>query len=217
MRAATSDDLTNARDRLRRLNPQRLDARERAEFIVGLGEALYFEESAGAAAEVFDSVLDTARASDGRAARERVLDWWASALDREARPRSDIERQAVYQRIRDAHATELGSEPGERGGVLLAGGGGAGAGRSAGRVGRRAGGLGPRAARAPISGAALRGDLDRLVQRRSCPIARGRSAQPPDALRLEWEELQGDGWKQVAPCESSGSTRVPTPAPNARV
>src|SRR5712691_793065 len=40
---AGPDDLTNARERLRRVNPQRFDALERIEFIVGLGEALFFE------------------------------------------------------------------------------------------------------------------------------------------------------------------------------
>ena len=47
------DDLTNARDRLRRLDPQRLAGSERAEFLVGLGEALYFDGDYGAAADVF--------------------------------------------------------------------------------------------------------------------------------------------------------------------
>src|SRR5687767_11618775 len=43
-----ADDLANARERLRRLDPLRFDARERTEFIVGLGEALYFDASHGA-------------------------------------------------------------------------------------------------------------------------------------------------------------------------
>src|SRR5207244_632715 len=77
--SAASGDLTNARERLRRFNPQRFDSRERLEFLVGLGEALYFDESYGAAADVFESALEP---SDGPPAdsRERVLDWWASAV-----------------------------------------------------------------------------------------------------------------------------------------
>ena len=61
-------------------NPQRFGALERIEFIVGLGEALYFEEAPGAAANVFESVLvdgDPLPAD----ARDRVLDWWATAMD----------------------------------------------------------------------------------------------------------------------------------------
>src|SRR5436305_13106744 len=38
--SASNDDLTNARERLRRLDPQKLAPRERVEYIVGLGEAL---------------------------------------------------------------------------------------------------------------------------------------------------------------------------------
>src|SRR3954468_15146764 len=55
--SAASDDLTNARERLRRLNPERLAPRERTEYVVGLGEALFLEGAFGAAANVFDSVL----------------------------------------------------------------------------------------------------------------------------------------------------------------
>ena len=102
--SAASDDLTNARDRLRRIDPQRFAPRERAEYIVGLGEALFFDGAYGAAAAVFDSVLRS-RDALPRDARERVLDWWASALDRDAKPRPEIDRQAIYQRIRDADAT----------------------------------------------------------------------------------------------------------------
>src|SRR5437764_6913512 len=69
--SAVADDLTNARDRLRMLDPLRLGARERVEFLVGLGETLFFDEAFGAAADVFASVL----ARDGTLpadARERV-------------------------------------------------------------------------------------------------------------------------------------------------
>jgi hypothetical protein len=38
-------DLTSARDRLRRIDPKPFDALERTEFIVGLGEALYFDDA----------------------------------------------------------------------------------------------------------------------------------------------------------------------------
>src|SRR5438045_5245461 len=47
--SAASDDLTNARERLRRLEPARFDPRERIEYIVGLGETLFFEGAHGAA------------------------------------------------------------------------------------------------------------------------------------------------------------------------
>src|SRR5207253_10413462 len=108
---SSSDDLTKARDRLRRLDPQLFGVRERADYLLGLGEALFFDEEYGAAAQLFHSILtrDEALAGD---ARERVLDWWASALDNDARPRPEIDRQTVYQRIRDRMQAELAARPG---------------------------------------------------------------------------------------------------------
>ena len=98
--SAASDDLTNARERLRRLDPQHLGAVERSEFLVGLGETLFFDNAFGAAAEVFLSVVtkDEGLAPD---ARERTLDWWASSVDRDAKSRPDLDRQTMYQRVRD--------------------------------------------------------------------------------------------------------------------
>ena len=82
-RSSSPDDLVSARSRLSRIDTERLSGPERVEWVVGLGEALYFDGAAGAASELFDSVLDdVSLASD---AREGVLDWWASALDEDAR------------------------------------------------------------------------------------------------------------------------------------
>ena len=83
--------------------------RERVEFVIGLGETLYFDDRYRRGGELFDTVLEPARLSP--AARERVIDWWASALDPDARPRPDFERQAIYQRIRDRMRLELGANP----------------------------------------------------------------------------------------------------------
>src|SRR5260370_37365842 len=109
--SAVRDDLTRARERLSRINPGRLNARERTELIIGLGETLFFDDSSGAAAGVFESVL---AGGDHLAAdaRERVLDWWASALDRDARPPSDFERQAVDQKIRHREEVAIRANPG---------------------------------------------------------------------------------------------------------
>src|SRR5437016_4161874 len=111
-----TEDLTNARERLRRLDPRKLSVRERLEYIVGLGEALFFDGAFGAAASVFDSVLlssdSLAPGGSGELdARERVLDWWATAVGREATPRSDIDRQTSYQRMRVRMDEELASRP----------------------------------------------------------------------------------------------------------
>src|SRR4051812_26959981 len=109
--SAAGDDLVNARDRLKRIDPQRFPPRERAEYVVGLGEALFFEGAFGAAAGVLDTIVRTPESVTGEA-RERVLDWWASSLDRDAKPKPEIERQGVYLRIRGRMEEELAVHPG---------------------------------------------------------------------------------------------------------
>jgi hypothetical protein len=183
-----ADDLTSARDRLRRLDPQRLGGRERVEFLVGIGQTLFFDEAFGAAADVFASVL----ARDGSLqpdARERVLDWWASALDRDARPRSDLERQGVYQKIRDRMSDELASHPGSASAAywLPAAARGQGdlqAAWDAAEAGWVRSGL------AADRGVALRADLDRLVLRGIVPDRARALAQPPEAVRQDWERFK---------------------------
>ena len=189
---AGSDDLTNARDRLRRLDPQKLGPRERAEYVVGLGETLFFEGAFGAAATVFDSVLNSRDALAGDA-RERVLDWWASAIDREARPRPDIERQGVYQRIRRRMDEELATHPASGAAAYWI----AAAARAQGDLqaawdAAQAGWV--RARLATDKGAALRADLDRLVLRAIVPDRAKATAQSPDTLRAEWERFK-ESWR----------------------
>ena len=183
-----ADDLTSARDRLRRVDPQRLGARERVEFLVGIGQTLFFDEAFGAAADVFASVL----ARDGSLpadARERVVDWWASALDRDARPRSDLERQGVYQKIRDRMSDELAGHPASASAAYWL----AAAARGQGDLqaawdAAEAGWV--RAGLAADRGVALRADLDRLVLRGIVPDRARALAQPPEALRQDWERFK---------------------------
>ncbi|OFW29109.1 MAG: hypothetical protein A3H97_02875 [Acidobacteria bacterium RIFCSPLOWO2_02_FULL_65_29] len=185
---AAPDDLTAARVRLRRITPDRLGVRERAEYLVGLGETLFFDEAAGAAARVFESVL-TGGAVLTPDARERILDWWASALDRDARNRSDDERPDVYRTIRDRMQAELGAN--------------ATSATSSYWLSAAAWGQGDHQAawdaaqagwvRAPLAadrGAALRGDLDRLVLRAIIPERARALAQAPASLEIEWESFK---------------------------
>ena len=170
------------------MNPERLGAAERVEYIVGLGEALFFGESAGAAAEVFDSVL--ARREDLLPeARERVLDWWASAVDREVRPRPDIERQDVYRKLRERMQAELGANPASTvASYWLAAAAWAQGDLQAAWDAAQAGWV-----RAPLTsdrGVTLRGELDRLVQRGIAPARAKALAQPPEAVRLDWESFK---------------------------
>ena len=186
--SATAEDLVHARDRLRAINPEKFSPRERIEFIVGLGETLYFESASGAAAAVFESVL-VVGGDLADEARERVLDWWASALDREARPRADIERQAIYQKILDRMRDELGRNP--RSSVasywLSAAASGQGDHQAAWDA-ALAGWV-----RAPLTsdrGALLRAELDHLVSRAIVPQRARSTAQPPETFQLEWDAFK---------------------------
>jgi hypothetical protein len=190
--STATDDLTNARDRLRRLNTQRFGPRERAEYVIGLGETLFFDGAFGAAANVFDSVLKSRDLLVGDA-RERLLDWWATAVDREARPRSDIERQGIYQRIRARMEEELATHPASGASAYWL----AAAARTQGDVQGAWDAAEAGWVRAPLAadrGEALRADLDRLVLRAIIPDRAKVTAQSPDSLRTEWERFK-ERWR----------------------
>jgi hypothetical protein len=186
--SAAPDDLTAARERLRRINAQGFSVRERAEYLVGLGETLFFDDAAGAAAGVFDSVL-TAGAALPPDARERVLDWWASALDRDARARADLERPIVYRTIRDRMSAELGANPTSGTALYWLSAAAWGLGDHQGAWDAAQAGW----VRAPLAndqGATLRGDLDRLVLRAIIPERARALAQAPENLETEWENFK---------------------------
>lgn len=186
--SAAAGDLVNARERLRRIDPQRFPARERAEYVVGLGEALFFEDQFGAAADVLEPIVESHDALAGDA-RERVLDWWASALDREAKPRPEIERQGVYLRIRARMESELASHPGSSAAAYWL----AAAARAQGDVQAAWDAAMAGWVRAPLAsdtGTALRADLDRLVLRAIVPDRAKATAQTPESLRLQWEAFK---------------------------
>ena len=168
--------------------PERLNGSEQLEYLVGLGEELYLEGFAGAAADLFDTVFDTT-AWMPDASRERVLDWWASALDHEARPRSDIDRQPIYQRIRDRMRGELGRKPASTVASYWLSAAAAGQGDHQTAWDSAMAGW----VRAPLAddhGVALRGELDHLVMRQIVPQRARALAQPPDAVQQEWDDFK---------------------------
>ena len=181
--SAASDDLTNARDRLRRLDPQRVrPARARRVHRRPRRNAVLRRGVRRRGRRCSTRCCDSRDALAGEA-RERVLDWWASALDRDAKPRPEIERQGVYQRIRDADATTSWRR------IPAAAPRPTGSRRRRGRraicrrrgTRRRPAGCARRCA--SDSGVALRADLDRLVLRAIVPERAKATAQPPETLR----------------------------------
>jgi hypothetical protein len=194
--STASADLVSARDRLRRLDPLQFDARERTEFIIGLGEALYFDEAHGAAADVFGTVLDSRDGLSG-ASRELVLDWWAIAVDRDAWARNDDGRHAAYDRIRSRMRDELTERPGSSTAAYWL----AAAARSQGDLqaawdAAQAGWV--RATLAADGGAGLRADLDRLMLIAIVPERARALAQPAESVRLDWENFK-ERWRDGPP------------------
>lgn len=198
-KSADKAQLDQARDALNEIRPENLPPRERIEFVIGLGESLYLEESFGASAEMFG--LAMARAGEvSPAARERVLDWWASALDRRAHEMSGEERGSTYRRIVSRMEEELARDPSSSAAAYWLAAGARGLGDlerawSAGIAGWI------RARMAADRGVALRADLDRLIAQAIIPDrarqtapAEPRRTQAADELRAQWQRVK-ERWK----------------------
>ena len=160
-RSSAPAELSDAIAALTAVDARRLDARERIELTVGLAEALYLEDRFGPAAALFESALDGS-ATLGPVAHGRVLDWWATALDRQAQNRPSAERQELYARLGARMAAEIAKDGGSQPAAYWL----AAAARGAGDFDRAlneatAGWV--RAQLAGDRGQALRADLDRLV------------------------------------------------------
>jgi tetratricopeptide (TPR) repeat protein len=192
-RTADVADLTEAREALRAVNPEPLEHRERAELTLGLGEALFLEDRFGPASEVFERALDTS-ADLGADAHERVLDWWATALERLALSGARDARAPIYLRILERMGKELAADPSSAPAAYWL----AAAARGAGNLDRAwnatmAGWVMAMLAR--DRGAALRADLDRLMVQGIIP-ERAARLQPRDwkptaaVMLAEWEALK---------------------------
>lgn len=108
---AETNDLESARTDLRGVDEHALDARERLELQIGYAELLFCDQRYGAAAEMFDPLLDATvtLAPDGH---DRALDWWATSLDKDAQRMPRDSRAAVYQRITRRMEDDLRRDPG---------------------------------------------------------------------------------------------------------
>jgi tetratricopeptide (TPR) repeat protein len=192
-RTADSADLTQARESLKAVNAELLDQRERAELSIGLGECLFLDDMFGTASESFERALDSSE-SLGPAAHERVLDWWATALDRLALSRPRDGREAIYARIVVRMEKELALDPASAPAAYWL----AAALRGSGNLERAwhaamAGWVA--AMMGKDHGAALRADLDRLMVQAIIP-ERAAKLQPRDPKRAstsmlsEWEAFR---------------------------
>lgn len=188
-------DLVAAREALREVRGAMLPPREQAELLVGLGESLYLEELYGSAADLFESAFEMAYRVSPRAF-DRVFDWWATSLDRQAQSGMADDRDALYERIQQQARASLMRDPASGPAAYWQ----VVAYRALSDPGRAweaaiAGWL-----RAPLAddrGAALRADLDRLVLQAVIP-ERVRQLADSDAdreraaaqLREVWEGIK---------------------------
>lgn len=196
---AEPDELRVARDDLRGVDASRLDARDRLELVVGLGQALYLDGHFRAAAEVFSGAVDHA-STLGPGARDQLLDWWATALERDAQTRSPADRPPFYDRIVTQMEQELKKDAGASSASYWL----AAALRLRGDLDRAwdaalAGWVRSQLAR--DRGAALRPDLDLLMRDGIIPDRARKAAnggtdpeQIAGAMTVEWEQFK-EKWR----------------------
>jgi hypothetical protein len=188
---AEPGDLETAREMLGSVRRVALSPRDQVDLLIGQVQTLYFGEIFGAGAELLHTALAQGEMLSPRD-RTRLLDWWASALEREAQTRSAERRAALFGRIAARMEEELAVEPASpvanywlpaavRGEGDLE------------RAWDLAQAAWVRARLAPESTDSLRADLERLVTEALIP-ERARTRPQRDeaisALRAEWETLK---------------------------
>jgi hypothetical protein len=191
--AANAVDLGAARDALRQVNSTRLTSSERVELLIGLGEMLYLDDRCGAAAEQFDLAVAQMDRADPNAGR--ALEWWASALDRQAQLDPATDQQALYALILRRMEDELRRDAGSAVASYWV----AAAARGVGDLQRAWDAAIAGWVRARLAGdrsVALRADLDRLVRQAVIPERARQMAssadpqQAAEAMRVEWDRIK---------------------------
>ena len=190
-------DLVAAREAFVAINASSLTPRDHVDLIIGLGQSLYLSEIFGSAANLFSTALARSMLLGPRD-KQMLLDWWATAMDRDAQTRPADRRRVVFEQISARMDEELRQEPGSAvanywQAVALRGMGdvdGAWQAAIAGWV---------RSTLSPETTGELRADLDRLVMQALIPErSRVMSIREPQeavtALRAEWE-LVKQQWK----------------------
>jgi hypothetical protein len=107
---ADQAELAAARTALSHVEAARLSPRDRLDLVVGLGEALFFDEHYHAAADLFESILDDVSAL-GPGPRDQLLDWWGTAIDRHVRELPAAQRAEAFDRLVARMEAELRKDP----------------------------------------------------------------------------------------------------------
>jgi hypothetical protein len=191
-----ADDLSAARDALGTVRMAMLSPRDQIDLLVGIGQSLYFSNLFGPAANFFDSALDRGAILNHRD-RTQLLDWWATALDREAQASAPDRRARLAAQITMRMEDELRLDPGSAPANYWL----AVAAREAGDIDAAWDAAVAAWVRAPFGLYAMqiRTDIDRLVTSALIPErARARSTGDPvdetETLLAEWESIK-QNWR----------------------
>ena len=194
---ADPSDLADARAAFGAVRSEALMPRDQVDLLVGLGQSLYLAEQYGAAGDLFDIALSRGSTLNPRD-RMLLLDWWATALDREAQTRPSDRRARVFERISARMEEELRRDPGNAPANYWLAVAARGSGDLDGAWDAAVAAW-VRSGLSPASADGLRADLDRLVTQALIPErARMRPAREQadaaSALRAEWELVKTQ-WK----------------------
>jgi hypothetical protein len=190
---AVPSDLSDARDMLATIHQVALTPRDQVDLLIGLGQSLYLAETFGAAAELFDVALSRGTILDDRD-RLMLLDWWATALDRDAQNRPPDRRAHAFERITQRMEDEVRRDPGNAPANYWL----AVAARGVGDLDAAwaaAIAAWVRATLSPQSAASLRADLDRFVTQALIPErVRNRPAREQadaaNTLKSDWDTIK---------------------------
>jgi len=188
-------DIEAAREALKSVEADALEPRDHVEYLIALGESLYFSDPPqfAGAAEFFE--IAHARAATAEpGVRDAVFEWWAGALDRLAQFGAESDRVSVYRRLLEGAERERVHDDGSAVAWYWL----AVASRGAGDIERAWGAAVAawiRSADLGESGVRLRADLDRLVTQVILP-ERAMRLSPDDArsalpvLESQWTEIK---------------------------
>jgi tetratricopeptide (TPR) repeat protein len=189
-----AEDLDAARSVLTPIDNAQLTGRDRLDWTIATGQLLYFDRRFGTAAEFFETALAQAEQLEA-GARDRLIEWWATALDQQAQLGPQVERHAIYRRVLARAEEELRRD--DRSTVAAYW-------LAAAAVGvddldrawaaAEAGWLRASASTGP-AGTALRNDLDRLVTQviipqRSGHLSPSNPSQAMAVLQQEWTTMK---------------------------
>ena len=170
-------DLIAAREALTAVRQAALGPRDQVDLLVGIGQALYLGGTFDAAGDLFEAALDRASVL-GSGDRLRLLEWWATAIDREAQALAADSRAPLLERLGERMEAEMRQDPGSAvANYWLA--------AVTGWV---------RAILHPESSGALRADLDRLVTEGLIPEREREDSDAAAALQRQWQTLK-EQWR----------------------